>query len=185
MAEFRIETERLLLREWRDADIDPFHSICSDPAVMATLGPLMSRDKVAVLVERVQGIQDEHGHTFWAMERKEDRALIGWCGIIRGSEGTPICTKPEAGWRMARAAWGKGYVSEAATASMQWAFDHLPDDSVWAITSANNHRSRAVMERLGMRHQPALDFDHPNVPAESPLLRHVTYRIDRSEWTRG
>lgn len=184
MAEFGVETERLLLRDWRDADIDPFHGICSDPAVMETLGPLMSRDEVAALVARMQAMQAEDGHCFWAMERKEDGQLIGWCGIIRGGEGTPIYNKLEAGWRLAASAWGNGYASEAAVESLRWAFDNCDDDSVWAITSTGNHRSRAVMKRLGMQYQPALDFDHPNVPVDSPLLRHVSYRIGRQDFNR-
>ena len=185
MAEFRLETERLVLREWYETDIDSFHAICSDPIVMATLGPLMTRDEVAALVARMQRLQSELGHCFWAMERKDDRKLIGWCGIIRGSMATPIAAMPEAGWRMAPSAWGKGYVTEAAIASVQWAFDTLNDDSVWAITTTENRASRAVMERVGMEHVTELDFDHPNVPADSPLLRHVTYRIERDLWARN
>ena len=186
MTEFRLETERLILRDWRDTDIDPFHAICSDPAVMATLGPLMTREQVAATVARMQRLQSELGHCFWAMERKADSQLIGWCGIIRGSVATPIAAMLEAGWRMTPSAWGKGYVTEAAIASVQWAFDnHHDDDAVWAITTTENRASRAVMERLGMEYLPGLDFDHPQVPADSPLLSHVTYRIKREAWTEN
>ncbi len=184
VAEFRLETERLILRDWHEADIEPFHAICSDPVVMATLGPLMTRDQVAATVARMQRLQRDLGHCFWAMERKEDQHLIGWCGIIRGDAGTPVAAKLEAGWRMTPSAWGKGYVTEAAIASVQWAFDNHHDDAVWAITSTENRASRAVMQRLGMVHLPELDFDHPKVEADSPLLRHVTYSIDRYTWTQ-
>lgn len=182
MAEFRLESDRLLLREWQSADVDPFHAICSDPLVMATLGPLMSREQVAALIARMQQLQSELGHCFWAMERKNDQQLIGWCGIIRGGKESPIKGKAETGWRLASSAWGHGYATEAAIASVQWAFDHLDDDSIWAITSVDNRASRAVMERLGMVHLPELDFDHPNVPADSPLLKHVSYCIERHQW---
>ena len=184
VAELRLETERLILRDWHEADLEPFHTICSDPIVMATLGPLMTRDQVAATVARMQQLQRDLGHCFWAMERKEDHHLIGWCGIIRGDAGTPIADKLEAGWRMTPSAWGKGYVTEAAIASVRWAFDNHEDDAVWAITSTENRASRAVMERLGMVHLPELDFDHPKVEADSPLLRHVTYSIDRYTWTQ-
>jgi RimJ/RimL family protein N-acetyltransferase len=182
--EFRLDTPRLILRDWRESDIDPFHAICSDPQVMETLGPLMSREQTGALVARMHRMQAEIGHCFWAMERKDDAQLIGWCGIIRGGAGTPIHSKPEAGWRMTPSAWGKGYVAEAASASVDWAFDSLGDDAVWAITSTDNQRSRAVMARLGMEYLPELDFNHPSVAAESPLLRHVTYRMTRSLWTQ-
>ena len=185
MPEFRLETERLILRDWREDDIDPFHAICSDPVVMATLGPLMTRDQVAASVARMQRLQSVLGHCFWAMERKEDLQLIGWCGIIRGSVATHIAAMLEAGWRLTPTAWGKGYVTEAAIASVQWAFDTLPDDAVWAITSTENRASRAVMERLGMEYLPELDFDHPQVPADSQLLSHVTYRIERERWAEN
>jgi len=185
MPEFRLETPRLILRGWREEDVDPFHAICSDPVVMETLGPPLSRGETAALVARMYRMQEEEGHCFWAMERKENAQLIGWCGIIRGRPGTSIHGKPEAGWRMTPSAWGNGYVTEAALASLQWAFDNLADDAVWAITNTDNHRSRAVMERIGMTHDAELDFDHPDVPADSPLLRHVTYRIDRAAWMQN
>jgi RimJ/RimL family protein N-acetyltransferase len=184
MAEFALETERLILRDWRDADLEPFHAICSDPKVMATLGPVMSRDEVAALIARLQTLQANLGHCFWAMERKGDGALIGWCGLIRGAEGTPVAGKVEAGWRMTPAAWGKGYVTEAAIACLDWAFENLNDGAVWAITSAGNRASRAVMERLGMEYRPEWDFEHPKVATDSPLLHHVTYCIERAAWTR-
>jgi RimJ/RimL family protein N-acetyltransferase len=177
-----IETDRLILRSWRDADVDPFHAINSDPEVMATLGPVMSRDEVSALIERVRAIELEHGHTFWALERKQDQRLIGWCGAIRGSVG-PIVDKPEIGWRMARDCWGAGYVTEAARASVDWLFANRSDPAVWAITNTENHRSRAVMERLGMTYRPELDFDHPKIAAGDPLLRHVTYELARENWS--
>ncbi|MGL5837276.1 MAG: GNAT family N-acetyltransferase [Sphingorhabdus sp.] len=185
MPEFGLETSRLFLRTWREEDIDPFHLICSDPVVMATLGPPMSREQVVTLIARMQRLHDQLGHCFWAMERKDDHALIGWCGLIRGGENTPIHNKLEIGWRMSPPAWGKGYVTEAASASVQWAFDSLPDEAVWAITSTSNRRSRAVMERLGMIHDQALDFNHPKLSADNPLLSHVTYRMDRALWMQN
>jgi RimJ/RimL family protein N-acetyltransferase len=182
MADFHLETGRLILRSWRNADLDAFHAINSDPEVMATLGPVMSRAEVAALIARMQGIEAEHGHCFWALERREDARLIGWCGAIRGSVG-PIAGKLEIGWRIARDCWGHGLVSEAARATCDWAFANRPDNSLWAITNPDNHRSRAVMERLGMTWKPELDFDHPKLAADDPLLRHVTYELPRSAWT--
>ena len=173
-----IETPRLLLRSWRADDLDPFHAICSDPAVMATLGPVLSREETAALIERVSTREREHGHTFWALERLADARLIGWCGVIRGSAG-PVEGKAEIGWRLASDCWGHGYVTEAARACADWYFAHRDGDAIWAITSTTNQRSRAVMERLGMRHHPELDFDHPRLPADSPLLRHVAYELPR------
>jgi RimJ/RimL family protein N-acetyltransferase len=185
MPEFCLETPRLTLRSWRAEDLDPFHAICSDPVVMETLGPPMSRDETAALISRISAFERQNGHTAWAMERKSDGALIGWCGLIPGAAGTPIEGKTDIGWRLASSTWGKGYATEGAVVAMTWAFDNLPDDAIWAITAVINRRSRAVMERLGMRHLPELDFDHPKVAQDSPLLRHVAYRIDRGEWIQN
>ena len=178
MSGFRLETDRLVLRSWREDDATAFHAINSDPEVMATLGPVMSLDEVAALIVRMQGIETDHGHCFWAMERRDDDRLIGWCGAVVGSAG-PIAGKREIGWRMARDCWGQGLVSEAARATIAWLFANRADQSLWAITTPANRRSRAVMERIGMTYVEGGDFDHPGVPADDPLLRHVLYRIAR------
>lgn len=173
-----IETGRLILREWRADDIAPFHAICSDPAVMATLGPLMTLDETAARIARCQAEQAEYGHCFWALERREDARLIGWCGLILGSVG-PVEGKPELGWRLASDCWGHGYASEAARGTVNWAFANLPYETLWAITTVKNARSRTVMERLGMTPRPDLDFDHPRLSPGDPLRRHVAYSLDR------
>lgn len=181
MTDFRLETPRTVMRSWRADDLDAFHAVCSDPEVMATLGPVMSKDEVAALIVRMQGIEAEHGHCFWALERREDTRLIGWCGVIRGSVG-PIVDKAEFGWRIAREAWGQGLVTEAARAALGWLFANRRDEAAYAITNTDNHRSRAVMERLGMQRMPDGDFDHPKVAIGNPLRPHVTYRIERTRW---
>ena len=173
-----IETERLRLREWRDADVDPFQGICSDPQVMATLGPPLDRAATVELIERMKALQAWLGHCFWAVEHQRDASLIGWCGLIRGTVG-PIADKLEIGWRLASDRWGRGYATEAARATLAWAFANRADDAVWAITAHSNVRSRAVMERLGMKHCLEADFEHPSVPEGDPLRRHVLYRIAR------
>lgn len=178
MAEFRLETERLILRDWEAHDLEPFAAMCADTRVMATLGPVMDRASSDALIERVKAIADTHGHTFWALERRHDGMFLGWCGLIRGLDG-PIEGKAEIGWRLAYHAWGKGYAREAAQAALAWGFRSLDDDRIWAITAAANQRSWGLMERLGMVRHPDLDFDHPRVAEGSPLKRHVTYSLGR------
>ncbi len=178
MSGFCLETERLRLRSWRGDDARAFHAVNSDPVVMATLGPVMNLDEVAALIERMQAIEAEHGHCFWAMERRDDNRLIGWCGAIVGTA-EPVVGKREIGWRMASDCWGQGLASEAARATVDWLFANRADEALWAITTIANARSRAVMERIGMAYVEGADFDHPGVPADDPLLRHVLYRIAR------
>ncbi|MDR7062153.1 MULTISPECIES: GNAT family N-acetyltransferase [unclassified Sphingopyxis] len=176
-----IVTERLVMRSWRDEDVAPFQAICSDPEVMATLGPPLDMDATQALIERVKAREAEHGHSFWALERREDARLIGWCGVIRGDMG-PVADKVEIGWRLARDCWGAGFASEAARGAIAWSFANLPDDEILAITWQGNVRSRAVMERLGMQYCADLDFDHPGLAADNPLRPHVTYSLSRSAW---
>lgn len=175
-----LETPRLILRSWQTSDLDPFAAMCADPRVMATLGPVMDRDATAALIKRVQAMEEKEGFTFWALERRDTAALIGWCGLIRGETG-PITNKIEIGWRLAFEAWGQGYAREAAQATLDWAFAHLAEDRIWAITAAINTRSWGLMERLGMTRHADLDFVHPKVEDTSPLKPHVTYSIGRSE----
>ena len=178
-----IETERLVLRNWRAEDVDDFLIVCSDPETMEFLGPVMDRKGVADLIERQQQ-RALSGHTFWAMERKEDRRVIGWAGVIRG-EAPAIENELEIGWRVARDCWRKGYAHEAAAATLAWIWANRPGESVVAITAVGNAKSRALMEKLGMAYQPGRDFDHPRVPEGDPLRRHVVYAIDPPEPARS
>jgi RimJ/RimL family protein N-acetyltransferase len=181
MAELRLETARLILREWRAGDVAPFQAICSDPVVMATLGPPLDMTQTQALIARMRTMQGERGHCFWALERRDDERLIGWCGAIRGSVG-PVDGKAEIGWRLASDCWGSGYATEAASATLDWLFTAPADRNAWAITHTGNHRSRAVMERLGMVRHPDLNFDHPALAADDPLRPHVTYSITADQW---
>ncbi|WP_084581019.1 GNAT family N-acetyltransferase [Sphingomonas azotifigens] len=172
-----IETERLLLRGWTDADRAPFHAMANDPRVMAYIGPLQSRAESDAGIDRQRAFQAGHGHCFWALERREDGAFLGFCGLKPGAAGTPIAGDIEIGWRLATEHWGQGYAREAAAASLAWGWQHLAASSIAAITVEANARSWGLMERLGMQRVPDGDFDHPTaIPA---LRRHRTYRIHR------
>lgn len=174
-----IETPRLILRRWREADAEPFFAMGQDAEVMRYLGPPMSREDCAAIVARQNRVADDYGSCFWAVERRADGAFIGFCGIKPGPEDTPIAGEPEIGWRLARAAWGQGYAREAAQASLDygWATQDWPE--VAAITVLANTQSWGLMIRLGMTRDPDGDFDHPALAANNPLRRHLTYRIAR------
>jgi RimJ/RimL family protein N-acetyltransferase len=179
MGEFRIETDRLILRAWREADVEPLHAMGQEARVMEFLGPLTDRAEAERIVRGQALNQSLFGHCFWAVERREYGEMIGFCGVNRGPEGHPLEGKLEIGWRLAHNVWGKGYAHEGARATLDWVWNNCDDDRLWSMTTPGNLRSRGLMERLGMRRHHDLDFDHPDVPDDSLLRAHVIYSISR------
>ena len=174
-----IETDRLILACWRDDHRAPIAAINADAEVMRYFVAPMTRAETDAQVDRQIAAQAEHGFCFWAIERRADGVLIGMAGLKTGAPGTPIADDLEVGWRFGRAFWGHGYASEAARASLAHGFADPAVARIAAITTIDNSASRAVMDRIGMSYAPGLDFDHPAVPVDSPVLRHVTYFIAR------
>jgi RimJ/RimL family protein N-acetyltransferase len=172
-----IETLRLILRPWCDEDREPFWAMACDPRVMEYLPPLTWAESDAA-VDRMKVLQAEHGHLFWALERKGEGKFIGFCGIMPPR--SPIF-EHEIGWRLAHDAWGQGYAREAAEASLAWAWANLSVPAIMAITNLANIRSWGLMERLGMTRCPDEDFDHPELAEGDPLRPHILYRIYRPQ----
>ena len=172
-----IETERLVLRAWREADIAPFHAMGQDAAVMRHLGPPPTLENARGAYDRMATCQEKHGFCFWVVERKADATFIGFCGLQPGYDF--LIGETEIGWRLRRDAWGQGYAREAAEASLNWGWRNTDVRAITAITVPANTASWRLMERLGMTRSAADDFDHPGVPDTSPLKRHILYRIDR------
>lgn len=174
-ADFRLETERLVMRDWRERDLDDFHRLHIDSEVMATLGPLKTREETAGLIADLQARSARNGgYTYWPLVRREDQRVIGFCGLDRGYEGS-IVGELEIGWRIASDCWRRGYAAEAAQACLAWADTNFPGERVVAITARSNQASRGLMERLGMTHRPDMDFDHSKLAKSDPLRPHVTY----------
>lgn len=173
-----IQTDRLILRQWRAADVAPFHAMGQDAEVMRYLGPPMDEAACESTVARMNAMAEATGDCFWAVERRADGAFIGFCGIKPGPAGTPIEGQPEIGWRLARGAWGRGYAREAAQACLDRAWARGTDE-VHAITVPANAASWGLMIRLGMTRVADGDFDHPVLAAGDPLRRHLRYAIAR------
>jgi ribosomal-protein-alanine N-acetyltransferase len=175
-------TPRLLLRPWRDADVDAFAAMFDDPAVMEFLPPAKDRAAIEAIVGRVRAHFDQHGFGWWAAELRETGAFIGFTGLSRIPFEAHFTPAVEVGWRLASAYWGQGYASEGARAALQAGFTQLGLSEIVSITVPANRRSWRVMERIGMTRDPADDFDHPRLAEGDPLRRHVLYRIDRARW---
>ncbi|MEV4544655.1 GNAT family N-acetyltransferase [Micromonospora echinaurantiaca] len=169
-----IRTRRLLLRDWQESDLAPWAAMNADPEVREHLGPLLTPEQATASARRFQADLARDGFGFWAVEVRDTGEFIGFAGLDRVDPGMPF-TGVEAGWRLARAAWGHGYATEAARAVLAYGFDTIGLAEILAVTTATNLRSQAVMGRLGMTTDPADDFDDPSVPA-GPLRRSVLYR---------
>jgi RimJ/RimL family protein N-acetyltransferase len=176
-----IETGRLRLRPCVEADKPAFATILNTPAMMAEMGGVRSREDIDALVDKRLADQARHGFSYWAVELRETDALIGTCGIRIASNypGTPVEGLHEMGWRIAEAHWGRGFATEAARATLDWAWRSLPMPTVAAWTTAGNRKSWRVMERLGMARTPGLDFVRPGYAASDPLGAMRVYTIAR------
>lgn len=176
-----IGTERLDLRLWRDGDARLMELHCNTPAVMRWLGGVQTSEQVDALVERQHALMAAHGHCFWVVERREDGAFLGMCGLKRVD--APTAPNPgdiEIGWRLREDSWGRGYAREAASAALDFAFGKLAAPHVVAFTVAGNSDSWGLMERLGMIRRPDLDFEDPRYGAE--LNPTVVYLLEADQW---
>lgn len=179
MADLR--TERLVLRPWRDSDLEPWAAMNADPEVREHLGDLLTREQSEDCVARFQDELDRRGYGWWAVEVRATGEFVGFAGLDDVDDEMPF-TGVEIGWRLARPAWGQGYATEAALTVLAHGFDSLGLPEILAVTTAANLRSQAVMRRIGMTRDPADDFDDPTVP-EGPLRPNVLYRIGRGTRT--
>jgi RimJ/RimL family protein N-acetyltransferase len=181
IAPVELTTERLLLRQWRDDDLEPFAALNADPEVMryfpAPLTPAQSEETAGY----IRAMIDRQGWGLWAVEVRGGAPFIGFVGLNRPTFEADFMPTVEVGWRLDRPYWSRGYATEAAAASLTFAFDQLRCPEIVAFTAVANERSRRVMQRLGMSHDPADDFDHPRVP-HGPVRRHVLYRISAEQW---
>lgn len=177
-----IETDRLLLRSWREADKAPFAALNADPEVMRYFPKTLTREESDDLADRVAARMAEHGWGWYAVEVKGGEPYIGFVGLNVPSYRIPCGPCVEVGWRLSRASWGRGYATEAAAACLDHGFGRLGLAEIVSFTAVENGRSRAVMERLGMTTNPADDFDHPLIGEGRPLRRHVLYRLEAPAW---
>ena len=159
-----------------------FADLNGDPRVTEFLGRMRNRAASDELLDRVEEHWDLHGFGLWAVERPADGAVLGFTGLSTPSFDAAFTPAVEVGWRFAYHAWGHGYATEAATAALAFGFERLGLQEIVSFTTVANVRSRRVMERLGMRHDPADDFDHPRLDEGHPLRPHVLYRLRRDAW---
>ncbi|WP_394841951.1 GNAT family N-acetyltransferase [Pendulispora brunnea] len=172
-----VSTPRLRLRRLRESDLEPFSAMNADPRVVEYLSTALSRTDSDALVARIGQHWDEHGFGLWAIEVPGEAPFIGFTGLARPRFHAHFTPCVEIGWRLAAEHWGRGYATEAARAALRVGFEVLGLPEIVSFTAVGNARSRRVMEKLGMRHEPRDDFDHPSLPEGHRLRRHVLYRL--------
>lgn len=176
-----IETARLVLRPWVEADKPAFHDLVNTPAMMEYFGGVAPRAHIDALLDGQVASQANDGLSMWAVDWKANGSLAGICGLRRhrAYSGTPVDDELEIGWRIGERFWGQGVAREAATASLAWGWAHRSEPRIAAWVHPDNDRSRGLMLRLGMLRRPELDFQHPLYAADDPIGTCIVYTIDR------
>jgi RimJ/RimL family protein N-acetyltransferase len=172
-----IETGRLILRPWSEADRSAYVTLAVDPVVSTWLGGTPTSDAASGAFDHLRAASVQGAHHRWALVRKADDANIGMVSLDRvpGERGHPLAGAVEIGWGLFPAAWGAGYASEGAAAVLAWGFANLGVDEIVSFTAASNARSEAVMRRIGLTRDSGRDFDHPNLAPDHPLRPHIVY----------
>lgn len=177
-----LSTDRLLLREWREEDLPEFARMNADPRVMEYFTGMLTREESDALVGRLRQHWQERGFGLWAVEVRGGAPFIGFVGLMVPRFEAHFTPCVEIGWRLAAEHWGKGHATEGARAALAFGFEQHGLDEIVSFTTVANQRSRRVMECLGMRRNPADDFNRETIPVGHPVRPHVLYRLSRASW---
>lgn len=176
-----LETERLTLRQWQKGDLSPFAQLNADVEVMKHFPKTLSISESDALANKCKDLIAKNGWGFWAIELKDTQEFIGMLGLNKVKPNLPFYPCVEIGWRLHKPFWKNGYATEGATRCLKFAFDTLQLEHVIAFTSKTNQPSQRVMQRLGMKNTQQ-NFNHPDIPAQSPLAEHVLYQVNAHEF---
>ncbi len=170
-----IETERLLLRGWREGDLEPYARMCADPEVMRFIGngSILNREQGGEQVSRFVRHWEERGFGLWALEEKRSGTFVGFAGLAYQGDWDEGGHKTEVGWGLDRAFWGRGLATEAARASVAYGFETLGLERIISIIQPANAASRRVAEKAGLASRGETRWRNSSV---------VWYAIDRGQW---
>lgn len=181
-APMELRTPRVLLRQWKDSDHDAWAAMNADPQVRRYFPAVLNRAEAQAEADRIHSAIAQRGWGLWALEIPGVHAFAGFVGLNLPGYEAPWMPAVEIGWRLAPAAWHQGYATEAAMATLDFAFTQLELPQVVAMSVPTNTPSHKVMERIGLVRDPDADFDHPRVPVDWPLKRHILHRISPQQW---
>ena len=175
MTPAQLRGARVKLRQWRDADCAAFAQLNADPVAMEFFPAILTLEESDAMVQRCRDAIEQRGWGFWCLEI--DGTCAGFTGLNAPTFEAPFMPAIEIGWRLHPRYWGHGYATEAARLALDYGFDVLQLREIVSFTAVANVRSRAVMQRIGMRHDADGDFDHPRLAPGHRLRRHVLYRL--------
>jgi RimJ/RimL family protein N-acetyltransferase len=179
-----VKTKRLLLRQWTEDDFLPFAEMCRNKDVMAFFPNLQTQSESYEMAKKIQALIEDRGWGFWAVEIPNQHKFIGFVGLHTPKDNMPFSPCVEIGWRLSEQHWGKGYATEAATKSLEYAFKKLNLAEVVSFTTLANIRSMVVMQKIGMRNS-GQNFMHPGIEVSHPQCEHVLYKISKTEWQQN
>ena len=179
-----IKTERLVLRPWQQEDLELFAQLNSDARVMEYFPSTLNREESDNLAERISTKLEEQGWGLWAVSVPGIAEFIGFIGLSEPSFNAHFTPTVEVGWRLAYDFWGRGYATEGAIACLRYGFEKLNLNEIVSFTAIQNMRSRRIMEKIGLHHNPKDDFDHPKLQEGHLLRKHVLYRLSLDEWKK-
>ncbi|MBI5346803.1 MAG: GNAT family N-acetyltransferase [Chlamydiae bacterium] len=180
-----LKTKRLILRPWKKTDLDLFFKLNSDPKVMEFFPSILSKDESDKLAEKIQEEFTSKSYGLWAVQIPSIAEFIGFIGLNHPDFKASFTPCVEIGWRLAYPFWNKGYATEGAIAALKFGFEKLNLSEIVAFTYEKNMRSRHVMEKLKMTHDPKEDFNHPKLPSDHPLRLHVLYRLKQETFFKN
>jgi RimJ/RimL family protein N-acetyltransferase len=175
-----IETPRLILRQWKIADHEPFILMNQDEDVMAFYPSVLTKDETLAQVDRIAAGIEKNGFGFFAAERKDNGRFIGYIGLSQPRFQSFFTPCTEIGWRLSRESWGHGFATEGAKACLQFGFNELALDEIYSFTTVFNTRSERVMQRIGMIKQGY--FERPHLEQWPGLQQHVLYRVSKNQF---
>lgn len=176
-----LESDRLLLRPWRDDDVPHWVAMGADPRVMRFFPSTYDADYAEAMAARLRERLERDGYGWWVLEVKGGSSFAGAIALMDVPFEAPFTPAVEVGWRLQYEHWGRGYATEGAARAIRFAFETLRLQEVVAMTAVENLPSQRVMQRLGMRRNAQDDFEHPRLPEGHRLRRHILYRLSAPE----
>ena len=176
-----IETDRLILRKWIDADLHSMYEINQDPKVMEYFPGLQDLEETKKLITKINEHFNKYDFALYATVKKDSNEFIGFIGLLTADFKAHFTPATEIGWRLSSKHWGQGFATEGAKEVLSYAFKKFNIAEIVSFTAAGNEKSRRVIEKIGLQHNVKDDFDHPNLDDSSSLKRHVLYRLNNAE----